>query len=333
MGEVGKFVILNPNARQDPVETFEDHRHFDRIFNESYDDIERALLLTDLIVEKRHLLEGDYSRNKLQELASTLKPSDPTERPEYEYKDRLASFPKNLKYVAKKMALYFWNNGISLSSINQIQGFVDPTVEVVIISILHYFLIEIEDEDIFERIYQLIKMEHRTEHSLEFKVFFTLIDKFNMPPGHGFFCGPANVHSYENRIRIYERITKAVNQLSTMIGLSGFLNADSPQLDQMPSERRQELINLLQDTSIKVRIYAIIGDGPEPPPSAQVMSMIGSQAQDDKPLQVKNAEAVERIRSKMASRYSRRHGGKRRKSSNHTQRRKKQHKKTVKRRS
>lgn len=333
MGEVGKFVILNPNARQDPVETFEHHRRFDQTFNESYEHIERVLLLTDLIVEKRHLLDGDYSQNNLQELASTLKPSDPTERPEYEYKDRLASFPKNLKYVAKKMALYFWNNGISLSSINQIQGF-DPTVavEVVIISILHYFLIEIEDEDIFERIYQLIKMEHRTEHSLEFKVFFTLIDKFNMPPGHGFFCGPANVHSYRNRIRIYERITKAVNQLSTMIGLSGFLNANSPQLDQVPPEQRQALINLLQDTSKKVRIYARIEDGPEPPPSAQVMSMIGSQAQDDKPLQVKNAEAVEKIRSQIASRASRR-GGKRRKSSNHTQRRKKQHKKTVKRRS
>jgi len=327
MGKVGKFVILHPNARQDPVKTFEDHRHFERRFNESYDDIERALLLTDLIVEKRHLLNDDHSLNNLQRLASTLKPSDPIE--EYKYKDRLASFPKNLKYVAKKMALYFWNNGISLSSINQIQGF-DPIVVVVIIAVLHCFLIEIEDEDVFERIYELIITHYGAEHSLAFKVFFTLIDKFNIPHGNGLMSGPANVRSYRNSTPIYERITKAVNQLSAMIGLSGFLNADSPQLDQVPPEQRQELINLLQDTSKKVRIYAKIEDGPEPPHSAQVMSMIGSL---DKSLVVQNAEAVERIRSKMASRAASRRGGKRRKSSNHTQRRNKQHKKTVKRRS
>jgi len=232
------------------------------------------------------------------------------------------------------MALYFWNNGISLSSINQIQGF-NPIVEVVIIAVLHCFLIETEDEDIFERIYKLIRTHIGAhivaEHSFAFKVFFTLIDEFNIPHGNGLMSGPANVRSYGNSIPIYERITKAVNQLSTMIGLSGFLNADSPQLVEVPQEQRQELINLLQDTSKNVRIYAKIEDGPEPPPSAQVMSMIGSH--DDKSLVVKNAEAIERIRSKMAaSRYSRR-GGKRRKSSNQTQRRKKQHKKTVKRRS
>jgi hypothetical protein len=48
------------------------------------------------------------------------------------YMDRLASFPTNLRFVAKKMALYFQNNGISLSSIIK-PGFnpiINPIIEV-----------------------------------------------------------------------------------------------------------------------------------------------------------------------------------------------------------
>jgi len=154
-------------------------------------------------------------------------------------------------------------------------------------------------------------------NSAEFQVFSSLIE-------------PSDVFTAAiDRVKRIYPIVKAAIQLSTMMGLSGSLNADSPQLDKVPQEQRQELIALLQDASAKVIIYVKIEDGPEPPPSEQVMSMIGSL---DKPLVVRNAEEVERIRSKIASRYSRR-GGKRRKSSNHAQRRNKQRKKTVKRRS
>ena len=210
------------------------------------------------------------------------------------------------------MALYFYKNGISLSSIKNEPGF-NPIIEVVIIAVLHYFLIETE-YDISERISK--------PGSMEFAMFFKLIDEFNlpysMPPEkqNGF-------NKYKDREPYYKSIIKAAQQLSTIIGLSGFLNTDSSQLDQMPPEQRQELIHLLQDTSRNVIIYVKIEDEPikpvatiEPgkpdapklgPTKEEVMSLIGSL---DKPWQVQNAEAVERIRSKMAASPYRRMGGK-----------------------
>ena len=309
MGEVGKFVILDRQQWGDPLDTFGSRREFDDMFNETYNDIEHALLWTDTIARRAPNYDYRFPREELLQYAT-----DPVSL--HDYRDRLASFPKNLKYVAKKMALYFYDNGVSLESMPKIQGF-NPIVAVVILAVLHCFLIETEHDDIFSRIYRRIKPAMR--HSAEFEVFFRLIDKFNVPHGNALQSGSANFSKYLYRIPIYDSIAKAANQLSTMMGLSGFLNNESPQFDRVPQEQRQELIALLQDASKKVRIYARIEDGPESPPSEQAMSMLGSQP---KSIQVMNAEADERIRSKIASRYSRR-GGKRRKSSNHTQRRKK----------
>ena len=210
------------------------------------------------------------------------------------------------------MALYFLNNGITFSSINKTQGF-NPIVEVVIIAVLNWFLIETDNDEIFERISDF------NEPDLNFTVFFKLIDQFSIP--HQF----SLTHGYSERYfrrQIYMSIIKTADQLTTMIGLSGFLTTDSPKFDKIPEPKRQELINLLNDTSKKIRILVKIEDGPESPPSPSVMSMIGSH--DTKPWQVINAEAVENIRAKMAlSASTRRWGGKRRKSSTQTQRRKK----------
>lgn len=282
MGRFGKFVILEPNVRSAPIKSFEELREFDDMFNETYNDIEHALLWIDTIVRAPNYNYHLPREQLLQYATNPIK---------LRFMDRLASFPKNLKFVAKKMALHFINKGISLESMPKTQGF-NLIVAVIILAVLHCFLIETEYDDIFDRI--------KINNHHEFQVFFKLIN-----------------HEHEDEGR---SILKAAQQLSTIIGLSGFLNNESPQFDQIPREQRQELINLLQDASKKVRIYARIEDGPESPPSEQAMSMLGSQP---KSIQVMNAEAVERIRSKIAaSRHSRR-GGKRRKSSNHAQRRKK----------
>lgn len=293
MREVGKFVSLE----------FVKRREFDEMFNRTYNHIENAFLWMDTILYYSGPLSLHNSTR--EQWLSCKKEGAPVND---KYKDRLASFPKNLRFVAKKMALYFQNNGISLSSIKNAPGF-NPIIEVVIIAVLHYFLIETEYDDIFERISK--------PGSMEFALFFKLIDQFNlphsMPPEK-----QSGFDKYKDREPYYKSIIKAAQQLSTMIGLSGFLNTDSSQLDQMPPEQRQELINLLQDTSKNVRIYAKIEDGPGSPPSKEVMSMFGAP---DKPLVVSNAEADEKIRSKMAaSPYSRlRRGGKHR----NTHRRKK----------
>lgn len=312
MGEVGKFVILESNFRSDPIESFEERREFDEMFNRTYNYIKDALLWTDTITT---FLDKITVNDATREHMLSFK-KEPVEIDEY--MDRLASFPRNLRFVAKKMALYFQNNGISLSSIIK-PGFnpiINPIIEVVIIAVLHYFLIETEYEDIFERMSTQLWFGPTKDNGEHFFVFFKLIDQeFNLPGSQITW-----LDNYHDRKPYYRSILKAAEQLSTMIGLSGFLNTDSSQFDQMPSERRQELINLLQDTSKKVRIYAKIEDGAESPPSKEVMSMLGSL---DEPLALRNAKAIEIIRSKIAaSRHSRR-GGKRRKSSNHTQRRKK----------
>jgi hypothetical protein len=332
MEEVGKFVILDRQYRGE-LDTFESRRQFDDMFNETYDDIEHALLWTDTILEnivKNAKNAADlqlFPREKLLAHAT-----DPVSL--HEYRDRLASFPKNLKFVAKKMALYFYKNGVSLESISKIKGF-NPIITVVIIAVLHLFLIETEYDAIFKRIYKRGEKVSPSPNqwgqtfadSPYFEVFFRLIDKLlNVPPGIGI-----PIYYRDRIVRIYEPIVKATRQLSTMMGLSGFLNNESPQLNQMSQQQRQELIALLQDASKKVRIYAKIEDGPEPPPSAQVMSLIGSL---DTPKVVQEAADFEKIRA-MQSRYYHRQGGKRRKSSNHTQRRKKngKHSKKSRRRS
>lgn len=297
MGEVGKFIILESNLRSDPIDSFGERSIFDEMFNLTYNDIEHAFLWTDTITRYvSNKPDLSFERESLLRYATEIEPVQLEKR-----RDRLASFPKNLKFLAKKMALYFINNNISLEVIPKIQGF-NPIITVVIIAVLHYFLIETEYEDIFDRIYYLTPKKYI---SLQFQVFFRLIDRFNMPRWTGLQAGHANARLYTHRRPTYQFIIKAAQQLSTMIGLSGFLNTDSSQLDQMPPEQRQELINLLQDTSKKVRIYAKIEDGPEPPPSDLVMSMF---AAPDEPLVVRNAKAIERIRSKIASRRSRRGG-------------------------
>lgn len=295
MREVGKFVSLESNLRSDPIDSFVKRREFDEMFNQTYKNIEHAFLWIDTIIYYSGPLSLHNSTRE-QWLSCKTK-GEPVKIDKYV--DRLASFPKNLRFVAKKMALYFYKNGISLSSIINAPGF-NPIIEVVIIAVLHYFLIETEYDDIFERISK--------PGSMEFALFFKLIDEFNLP-----YSMPPEKQSgfnkYKEREPYYKSIIKAAQQLSIMIGLSGFLNTDSSQLDQMPPEQRQELINLLQDTSRNVIIYAKIEDGPGSPPSKEVMSLIGSL---DKPWQVQNAEADEKIRSKMAaSPYSRlRRGGK-----------------------
>lgn len=282
------------------------------MFNRTYDYIKDALLWTDTITTFYFLdkISVDATREHMLSFKKEPVKID-------KYMDRLASFPTNLRFVAKKMALYFQNNGISLSSIIK-PGFnpiINPIIEVVIIAVLHYFLIETEYEDIFERISTQVWIGPTKDNGEHFFVFFKLIDQVNLPGSQITW-----LDNYHDRKPYYRSILKAAEQLSTMIGLSGFLKPDSSQFDQMPSERRQELIDLLQDTSKKVRIYAKIEDGSESSPSKEVMSMIGSR---DEPLALSNAKAIEIIRSKIAaSRHSRR-GGKRRKSSNHTQRRKK----------
>ena len=302
MGNVGEFVISQ--TRLNPIVTFQDHYDFNHAFNEKYKKIEHAFLWTDTITN--YFFSQNSSRayhSRREDLLSYATRIAPAEM--HTYQNRLASFPKNLKFLAKNMALYFLNNGITLSIINEIPGF-NPIVEVVIIAVLHWFLIETDNDDIFKRISLLIKPHN--DNTLYFDVFFKLIDQ-SLPPNY-YPRHPAP---------IYRSILKAADQLSTMMGLSGFLDPASPQFNRMPEPLRQTLINLLHETSKKIRILAKIEDGTESPPSPSVMRMIGSH--DVKPWQVANAEAVERIRSKMA--VSRRQGGKRRKSSNQTQRRKK----------
>jgi len=320
MGKVGKFVILESNFRLDPIDSFVKRREFDEMFNRTYNHIEDAFLWMDTILYYSGPLSLHNSTR--EQWLSCKKEGAPVND---KYKDRLASFPTNLRFVAKKMALYFYKNGISLSSIKNEPGF-NPIIEVVIIAVLHYFLIQTEYDDIFERISK--------PGSMEFALFFKLIDEFNLP-----YSMPPEKQSgfnkYKDREPYYKSIIKAARQLSTIIGFSGFLNTDSSQLDQMPPEQRQELINLLQDTSRNVIIYVKIEDEPikpvatiEPgkpdapklgPSKEEVMSLIGSL---DKPWQVLNAEADEKIRSQKASRRSRRMGGKHR----NTHRRKKNEK-------
>ena len=322
MEKVGKFIILESNLRSDPIDSFVKRTEFDEIFHRTYNHIEDAFLWMDTIL----YYSGPLSlHNSTRKQWLSCKNDKPPVNVKIDEMDRLASFPTNLRFVAKKMALYFYKNGISLSSIKNEPGF-NPIIEVVIIAVLHYFLIQTEYDDIFERISK--------PGSMEFALFFKLIDEFNLP-----YSMPPEKQSgfnkYKDREPYYKSIIKAARQLSTIIGFSGFLNTDSSQLDQMPPEQRQELINLLQDTSRNVIIYVKIEDEPikpvatiEPgkpdapklgPSKEEVMSLIGSL---DESLPVKNAKAVERIRSKIASRRSQRMGGKHR----NTHRRKKNEK-------
>ena len=399
---MGEFVI----SSQEPIaiDTFEKRREFDHAFNKKYNDIEHAFLWTDTIThyftrnpDNMCILNVLNREKVLEKIAGGIE--TPIEL--HDYRNRLASFPKNLRFLAKKMALFFLKNGITFASIQDdtSQGTLDaamfPIVEVVIIAVLTWFLIETDNEEIFERIYNLIK--HTNNTSLNFKVFFKLIDQSFLPSSYNasrsavlpqrywdailayetqigkpafkdgeyksydesdvdvlaaFNALPqdlkdeqttiaeksGNRHStislvekmlvevndqrdayFQRRKKIHRDIIIAANQLSVMMGLSGFLKPDSPHFNRMPEQKRQELIHLLYETFKQIRILGIIENGHEPESPPHVMNMFGSH--NVKPWQVANAEAVERIRSKMAK--SRRAGGKRRKSSNQTQRRKK----------
>ena len=105
---MGEFVI----SSQEPIaiDTFEKRREFDHAFNKKYNDIEHAFLWTDTIThyfarnpDNKCILNVLNREKVLEKIAGGIE--TPIEL--HDYRNRLASFPKNLRFLAKKMALFF----------------------------------------------------------------------------------------------------------------------------------------------------------------------------------------------------------------------------------
>jgi len=275
-----KFVTSRFNNQQFSDNPFS----FNHEFDEKYSVITDALMKADFVLDSLRAPNMDIkdlsraslnlSTSELQDIAKKISTLIPLRHDGFDYdvayRNRLASLPNAIiKPTAMKLARFMLFHNITLETINFEEY--NLVSEVCILAVIAVYLSHIDDEEIYNRTLH----PYYTKHIFR-KLVTPLFEKYKSP-------SLQDSLTQLQLTMIFDRLSKGVKELSTVIGLSGFNSNSSLVFKSLsPPQLANDLISLLEKTSKNIIISAKLVEDPDrPKASPTTYSMTGNKSTHD----------------------------------------------------